>query len=331
MAKTDDRQLSNIEIRGIPRRVYLIGIFVYALVLGVVMFLRGGFIGPDTFLIFIVLLVVVLGQTRTFLIDWTPFVILFFGWQMLRGYADNVGAGYGFPLHNEDLVAAERWLFGGHLPNVVLQRALNYNPQVVRWYDALATFFWAFHFVLALGFAFLLWVRSRSLYWRFVYALLLLSTLGIITYVVYPAVPPWMASNPPEWLANRVEKTIPENIYLLRAWVPYQLGLGSNWSWIMANGNPNETAAMPSLHAAYPTLIFVFSLIYWRKAAPFALLYCLGLWFSIVYMGDHYVIDVLAGIVYAVVAFFALEGLYKWLARRRAARISRAFVVEEAS
>jgi hypothetical protein len=310
--------------------VYLIGIAVYALALGVVMFFRGGFIGPDTFLIFLVLLVVVLGQTRSFLRDWTPFVILLFAWQMLRGYADNVGAGNGFPLHNADLVAAERWLFGGHIPSVVLQRAL-YDPPRLHWYDVAATFFWAFHFVLALGFAFLLWVRSRSLYWRFVYALLLLSTMGIITYVVFPAVPPWMASNPPPWLASRVAKTIPEQVHLLRAEVPYYLGLRHlNWSWIMSNGNPNETAAMPSLHAAYPALIFVFSLVYWRRVAPLALIYCLCLWFSIVYMGDHYVIDALAGIIYAVVAFFALEWVHGWIGRRRVERRTGA-VAEEAS
>ena len=315
MASSEKLQPRNVEgTGGISTRVYLIGITVYAAILGLVMFFRGGFIGPDTFLIFVVLAAIVLGQGRTFLRDWIPFVILFFGWQMLRGYANDVKLGGGFPLHNEDLVAVERWLFNGQIPSAVLQRWL-FTPGQAAWYDVVATFFWAFHFVLALGYAFLLWIRSRGLYWRFVYALLLLSTAGIITYVVFPAVPPWMASSP--------LKTIPEPIYLLRAWIPQTLGLGMNWSWIMSNGNPNEVAAMPSLHAAYPTLVFLFSLVYWRVAAPFALVYCFCLWFSVVYMGDHYVIDVLAGIVYAVVTFFALERFYAWRASRREAPVRR--------
>ncbi len=305
--------MHNSEIHGgISSRTYLIGISIFLVVIAVAMFFNGGFIGPDTFLVFLVLAAIVLGQGRTFLRDWTPFVVLFFGWQMLRGYANDVAAGGGFPLHDSDLVAAERWLFEGQLPTVVLQRAL-YTPGEVQWYDLLATFFWAFHFVLALLFAFLLWIRSKALYWRFVYALLALSTAGFVTYVVFPAMPPWLAS---------YYGIVPEQIYLLRAEVPTQLGFGSNFSWIMENGNPNSVAAMPSLHAAYPTLVFAFALVHWRRVAPLALLYCLGLWFSIVYMGDHYVIDVIAGIVYAVVTFYAMERLYAWLAARK-----RAFVV----
>lgn len=74
---------------------------------------------------------------------------------------------------------------------------------------------------------------------------------------------------------------------------------------------------MPSLHAAWPTLVFLFCLFYWRPLAPFALLYCFGLWFSIVYIGDHYVIDALVGILYAVIAFFAVRAFATWRAGRR--------------
>lgn len=287
---------------------------VYALLLGVVLFSQGGFIGPDSLLVFFVLVAIVLGQTRSFLRDWTPFVVVFFGWQLLRGYAENVASGGGFALHNADLVAAERWLFGGAIPTVELQRWL-YTPGVVRWYDLAATFFWAFHFALALAYAFLLWVRDRRLYWRFVTALLTLSFAAIVTYVLYPAVPPWMASRPPASHAGVVERTIREEVYLLRDLVPRQLGMGESWSWLMRSGNPNETAAMPSLHAAYPALVFAFSLVHWRGLALPALLYCCGLWFSIVYIGDHYVIDVLAGIVYAVAAFSAVEMVHRRLGR----------------
>jgi uncharacterized protein (TIGR03382 family) len=86
----------------------------------------------------------------------------------------------------------------------------------------------------------------------------------------------------------------------------------------MRYGNPNVVAAMPSLHAAYPTLIFIFSLHYWRRVAPLALLYCFCLWFSIVYLGDHYVVDIIAGIVYALATLLGLEAL-GWLQRRRGA------------
>ncbi len=299
---------------------------VYLAIVTGVQFWRKGFIWPDTFLLFMLLGVIVMGQARTFLRDWTPFVVVFFGWQMLRGYADQAAKGGGFPVHERDLVAAERWLFGGHIPTVVLQKALH-EPGVVRWYDLIATVFWAFHFVLALLFAYLLWMRDRPLYWRFVYALIVLSFAGFLTYVLFPAVPPWLAARH----GLILDGGEPFRIRLIRDVVFGEIRAGGGVaSWIMRNGNPNPIAAMPSLHAAYPTLVFLFSLFHWRWLSPIALLYCCGLWFSIVYIGDHYVIDALAGILYAAVTFFALEALHRYVARRRAPDPQEAHVAEAA-
>lgn len=313
MSTSKERSLSDVQrsTRGIPAKVYVAGITVYSIFVAIAMWRRGGFIEADTFLIFLlpvmVLIAVVLGQTRTLLRDWIPFALVLFGWQLLRGYADEAATGNGFTLHNEDLIAAERALFGGQLPTVVLQRAL-YEPGQVHWYDVMSTAFWSFHFVLPLAFAFLLWIRDRELYWKFVSALLVLSFSAFTTYVLYPAVPPW--------LADRYYGTIPETIYMIRDEVFRGWLYGPNVSYVMRYGNPNVVAAMPSLHAAYPTLIFLFSMQYWRRVGPLSLLYCFCLWFSIVYLGDHYVIDVLAGIVYALATFLGMETI-RWLQQRR--------------
>lgn len=299
---------SNHLRRRVSAGVLMAGIGVYSLVLGLVLWRNGGFIEADRFWIFLLFAAIVIGQARTFLRDWLPFVAVLFGWQLLRGYADQAAEGRGFPLHNADLVAAERALFGGQLPTIWLQERL-FDPEMIRWYDVVATTFWSFHFVLALLFAFMLWLRDRALYWRFVYALLALSFAGFATYVVFPAVPPWLAAR---------TGTINETVWMVRDEVFRAWGWGANVSYVMEYGNPNIVAAMPSLHAAYPTLVFLFCLHFWRRLAPFALLYCFGLWFSIVYVGDHYVIDAIAGAVYAAVAFYALEAFWKYLAARRA-------------
>ena len=41
-----------------------------------------------------------------------------------------------------------------------------------------------------------------------------------------------------------------------------------------------------------------------------------GTWFSVVYLGEHYVVDVLGGIAYAVVAFVAVEKILPLLSNR---------------
>jgi hypothetical protein len=66
----------------------------------------------------------------------------------------------------------------------------------------------------------------------------------------------------------------------------------------------NPIAAMPSLHAAFPLLS---SLLLWRlyrlKALAFYI-YTAIILFTIVYTGDHYITDILAGLLLAVACYF---------------------------
>jgi membrane-associated phospholipid phosphatase len=81
---------------------------------------------------------------------------------------------------------------------------------------------------------------------------------------------------------------------------------------------PNLVAAMPSLHAAYPTMVYLFALRRFGRKAHFFLFYALAVWVGIVYTAQHWVVDVLAGMLYAGLAFTVSEMVVRWLARRRA-------------
>jgi membrane-associated phospholipid phosphatase len=60
---------------------------------------------------------------------------------------------------------------------------------------------------------------------------------------------------------------------------------------------------MPSLHAAYPALLLLFFWRDgWRLRIPLAL-YTLAMGFTLVYGGEHFLIDILVGWAYAAVAF----------------------------
>ena len=69
---------------------------------------------------------------------------------------------------------------------------------------------------------------------------------------------------------------------------------------------------MPSLHAAYPMLVFLYLLKFFGKKMWFFSMYVLGVWVGIVYLGHHYVIDALVGAIYAVVIFYAIEYFFSW-------------------
>ncbi|HTE86816.1 MAG TPA: phosphatase PAP2 family protein [Dehalococcoidia bacterium] len=71
---------------------------------------------------------------------------------------------------------------------------------------------------------------------------------------------------------------------------------------------PNPVAAMPSIHAAFPVLVWLVLWKRWHRWGWMLVVYPLAMGFAVVYLGQHYVIDVLAGWVYAVAALYLIWG-----------------------
>jgi membrane-associated phospholipid phosphatase len=69
------------------------------------------------------------------------------------------------------------------------------------------------------------------------------------------------------------------------------------------HGLVNLVAAMPSLHAAYPAMLLLF---FWADGRWWRIgfgLYTLAMGFSLVYGGEHFVLDIVVGWLYAGIAF----------------------------
>jgi len=86
--------------------------------------------------------------------------------------------------------------------------------------------------------------------------------------------------------------------------------------------NPNQFAAFPSLHAAFPALAAVYAWNRYRALAIGLVLWTLAVLVSIVYLGEHYVVDALDGFLYVAVAAALVEGFVRWRARRSGPRPS---------
>lgn len=259
-------------------------------------------ITPDRFIIFLFFGAVIIGRATTFIKDWAPFLGLLFGYELLRGFADDQG----LKVQVESLVNIERALFG-FIPTERLQDLL-YQAGRVSWYDWLALISYFLHFPLPLMLAFFLWLKDKAQFNKFIIALLVVSFSGFITFLLIPAAPPWYAA---EKGLIEVEKII--NIIIS------QVGWSWNLSYFYEQLNPNPVAAMPSLHAAWPYLSFLALWRYSKKIALFFLPYPFIVWFSIVYLGEHYVIDVIAGVVYAQVSFWVVynfSNIKKFLTHR---------------
>jgi membrane-associated phospholipid phosphatase len=141
--------------------------------------------------------------------------------------------------------------------------------------------------------AVVLWVRNRDRFSQFTHRWFTLSALGLATYFLYPAAPPWWAAK--YGLIEPVARISG------RAWNAIGLhGAGNVLNAGQLASNP--VAAMPSLHTAYATLVAGFFWIgkrWWQKA----LLACypLAMGFALLYGGEHYLIDEIAGAAYALV------------------------------
>lgn len=282
-------------------RVFNIALFIiYIVLMTGVMIWQGIGIAPDRFAFLLFFASFFVKRTRSFILDWSPFLFILISYDFLRGFADNIGG----RVHFVELIEAEKAIFG-MIPTEKLQSLFfKYpNPTII---DFLATIVYFLHFALPLGFGFTLWLYNRAYFKQFVTAILLLSYGAWVTFLLYPAAPPWISSN--KGYLTGVNKILDITL----ASFPEKLKLPT----IYHQFNPNEVAAMPSLHAAYPLLIFLFALKFFRfKSIPF-LIYVLAVWISLVYLGEHYVIDIIAGGIYALVFYFVSVKIYCGHCRR---------------
>ncbi len=255
--------------------------------------------------------------------DWIAIVLLLEAYNFSRGFADE-----GATPHVMEMVAADRgmfgWLTGGMVPTVWLQQHL-FDPDHIHWWDVIVSWVYFSHFVATPVTAAVLWLRNRALWASFTRRWFTLSALGLATYFLYPAAPPWWAAK-----YGLIE---PVTRASSRAWSAIGLhGAGNVLNAGQVAANP--VAAMPSLHTAFALFVVVFFLPNVRRRWwPLLLVYPLAMTFTLVYTAEHYVVDVLVGWVYVGFAFAVAVVFERWWApnsRARAARAAEARVAASA-
>lgn len=242
------------------------------------------------------------GRGIAFIRDWGPFLLIFLAWEAMRGIANQ----FGQAVQSDSVIAFERALMFGTVPTVELQAALRTAGQISG-LDVVMSIIYISHFFFPLALAFLLWWLDRPRYYRFVVTLMLVSFAAFFTFIALPVAPPRFAGQfgqalPVVDVMHEVTRAIDWN--------------GFSWMYRDLVGNP--VAAFPSMHAAYPVLVLLF-LRESSRLAALAWLPATGLiWFATVYLGHHYVVDLLGGAAYAVAGYFLVRS-------RAAAQIRSAY------
>ena len=288
-------------------KLLLAAVASYAVLLSILMIARGISVTPDVIVIGFGLAALVLGRGRLFLRDWIPFLALFFAYELMRGYADK----FGLPIHVADVVQIERIIGLGGLPTAWLQQLHEGAQNALDPLATISLIFYFLHFPLPLAVGFLLWIHQRRTYYDFVGALIVLSMAAFVTYLVLPVAPPW-------WAEKFGYVT---GVLHLRdtgfAGLAQFFGFG-NYFYSYQNVyaiSSNDVAAFPSLHAAYPFLAFLFARRAFPRAGWLMLGYTACVWFAIVYLGEHWVVDIVGGVAYAFAAYFAILHGPRWARR----------------
>ncbi len=188
---------------------------------------------------------------RGVVVDWLPLYLVLAVYDLLRGYASDTLWG--------PFIRPQTWfdsrLFGGVAPTVQLQRWL-FNPHNLHVWDYAVWLTYMSHFFTSFIIAGVLWKRDYPRFRRFVPLFVGLTALGYLTYVLYPAMPPWLASQTGHLAhTTRIIPVMWNHVGLHQAAALFTGG----------NRFDNNIAAMPSLHAAYPML---FGLFFWSRSRP---------------------------------------------------------------
>ena len=215
------------------------------------------------------------------LLGWAPFVLVLMAYELMRDLAATLHV----PPHN--LAGVERALFGGYEPTLVLQTTIAKlgDADLI---DDVGSLVYSAHFLLPVIVGAWLWSRNRAEFHRFGLSLVVLCALAFVTYVVVPTAPPWLAQ--------------PQSVQHLMQDAVLRSGLPPALTWLYSHHDYNLYAAFPSLHAGFPVLAAAAA---WRRNKAVGVLlsiWAIVVWVTVVYLGEHYVADVVGGILYAAFA-----------------------------
>ena len=195
-----------------------------------------------------------------------------------------------------DVAFFERLLFFGHYPGAVLQGVTPDGP-IHNALTFVATAVYLCHFIFPFGVALVLWHINRVQFRRFTTALIGMSFLAFLIYLIAPTAPPWYAQSQGvlccihDWVSN---------------------SLPTAWSPIYNAFDSNSFAAFPSLHAAYPFLGYLAVREISPRGGRVVLGWTILVWIVVVFLGEHYVVDIIGGVALSAAA---------WLVAKRFIRV----------
>jgi hypothetical protein len=177
--------------------------------------------------------------------------------------------------------------------------------------------------MVVIAYSIFLYARHFSVLQRFTWGFLALNVAGFLTYHVYPAAPPWYFHQ--HGCAVDLGAAASPGPNLLRV----DALMGLRYFAGFYGRSSDVFGAVPSLHVAYPLLMVAEG---WRlhRALGRTLLVLFYAWMccAAVYLDHHWVIDIIAGSVYAFSTALLTRQFDRWLRARAETSLAPAPVSE---
>ena len=208
-------------------------------------------------------------------------------------------------VHVDYPIVADRVLGLGELPSLRLQRALaRQGPAGAEWGALDRVLVWThwMWFIVPHGSLAYILARHPGRFSRAAVMTYSVFNIGASFYWLLPTAPPWYAS-------CAAAEGVGGKPAVRRMMVEYgELFWRDGWSSLYSVFGGNPLAAMPSLHFATSVMAALLLAEVGPVAGALGFSYTAALGFALVYLGEHYVVDLLAGA--------ALAGVVRWLEPR---------------
>jgi membrane-associated phospholipid phosphatase len=234
---------------------------------------------PSVFFLAAIPVVALLSPSRGPLKYWTPFIMILLSYEALAGVVGTVAISGGVT----SLYSLDKLVWGLNLTGWV-QSAFS-SPGVTT----LTLFFYELHMPLVAFTSAIVWLLHRDYFGRYVTAMTLTSYSALATFIILPASPPWFVGAATNLIQTAGSVT------------------GANIAALNSLIVSDQFAAFPSLHGAYAVIFCYFLLKVDRRMGLLAVPLAACILFSTLYLGQHYLIDLIGGTIYALIPCLASE------------------------
>jgi len=271
-----------VQLLDVRNNFYLLPAVLYSVGLSTYYLLQGISFDYLPALIFLaaVPLMAYFGSSRKMGRYWISIISIMLSYEALQGAAGTIAVSRGI----SSLYSLDRLLWGFNLTGWV--QSTFASPAVT----ALTSVFYTLHIPLVVATCLVVWYAKRALFGKYVTAMVLTSYAALATFVIVPTAPPWYSGVASDLYSTAGASVLPHDLVSF-----------------LSLAEVDKFAAFPSLHGAYAIIFCYFMIKVDRRLALVAIPVTIGVLFSTLYLGQHYLIDLLGGAVYALVPCLVAE------------------------